>query len=132
MLENYIISEEKEEVKFSIGDMVTERKTNFWYLTQETAYEYYPYLPHSMSEYWDEYAKKNKKDDVAIGIVTGIYKNEPNSYFAEVYYTYSVLWTSMPEKDRSFLNSRLYLEDELRLLSKVNKIKKGEINNGSI
>ena len=111
-------------MKFSIGDLVTERKSNLWYLTQETTYEYFPYLPHSMSEYWNEHINK-RKEDISIGIITNIYENEPNSYYVVKYYTYSVLWTTVNNNSfSSNMNHRHFLEDELRLLSKINRGKK--------
>lgn len=108
-------------MKFAVGDLVTERKSNLWYLTQETSYEYYPHIPHSMSEYWTDYAEKRQRERLSIGIVTGVVENEPNAYYAERYYTYEVLWTSIGESSFSSIMNRQYLEDELRLLSKINR-----------
>ena len=112
---------ERESVKFSIGDLVTERKSNLWYLTQETSYEYFPHLPHSMSEYWTDYVNKREAAALSIGIIIDIHDNEPNSYFVDRYYTYEVLWTNMPDNTFRTMSHKLFLEDELRLLSKINR-----------
>ena len=107
-------------VKFSVGDLVTERKTNLWYLTQYSSYDYYPHYPHSMSEYWLDHESR-QNEEISIGIITEIHENEPNAYYVVKYYTYSVLWTTIGKPSFSNMNHRQYLEDELRLLSKINK-----------
>jgi len=121
-------------VKFSVGDLVTERKSNLWYLTQETSYEYYPHIPHSMSEYWVDYANKRRTEKLSIGIVMAVKENEPNSYYMERYYTYEVLWTSVSESASNSVMNRQFLEDELRLLSKINKdvLRHGNRDDGNI
>lgn len=108
-------------MKFSVGDLVTERKSNLWYLTQETTYEYFPYLPHSMSEYWTDYVNNRQASKLSIGIIIDIYENEPNSYFVEKYFTYNVMWTNVDVGSFNNMNHKHFLEDELRLLSKINK-----------
>lgn len=109
-------------MKFSIGDLVTERKSSLWYLTQQTNFDYYPYIPHGMSEYWNDYASKKAQDEkLSIGIVTAVYENEPNSYYTERYCTYEVLWTSVGTDLFNNLKRKRFMEDELRLLSKINR-----------
>ena len=107
-------------MKFSVGDLVTERKTNLWYLTQYSSYDYYPHYPHSMSEYWLDHESR-QNEEISIGIITEIHENEPNAYYVVKYYTYSVLWTTIGKPSFSNMNHRQYLEDELRLRSKINK-----------
>lgn len=108
-------------VKFSVGDLVTERKSNLWYLTQETTYEYFPHVPHSMSEYWTDYVNNRQASKLSIGIIIDVYENEPNSYFVEKYFTYNVMWTNVDAGSFNNMNHKHFLEDELRLLSKINK-----------
>ena len=109
---------------FSIGDLVIEKRFNFWYFSHPGIYGY---EPHASSEYWDEYNIRYKNAKPLIGIVIEIVKNDANDYYAERYTTYKVMWLSLSEQEH-FLKDRYFFSDELRLLSKINHSQEEDTN----
>ena len=105
-------------MRFSIGDLVTERKSNYWYFH---SYGFGRHLTYdSIYEYWNAYDEEEERRSIPIiGIVMSIESNEANDYYTESYYTYRVWWINCPP-DESYLMQRYFYEDELRLLSKIN------------
>ena len=104
-------------MKFSIGDLVVEKRVNHWYFAD--SHYGYSIFPYYENNYWDEYYKDSLDKKPNIGIVIEVYKNPPNGYQVELYETYRVMWLNCPAQE-SYMMNRQFYSDELRLLSKIN------------
>jgi len=101
-------------MKFSIGDLVVEKRVNHWFFSLGQ-YSMYPYE----NDYWDEYYKDSLQKKPNIGIVIEVFKNPPDGYQVEIFQTYRVMWLNCSNQDMFMMNRHFY-SDELRLLSKIN------------
>ena len=108
-------------VKFSIGDLVAEKKVNHWYFADNHygfGYALSPY--YAPDEYWDEYYERAKNRTPAIAIIMDAKENDFTGYYeANTLMTYRIMWLNAEEDD--YMMSRWFYGDELRLLSKINR-----------
>ena len=107
-------------MRFSVGDLVTERKSNYWYF-HSYGFGMHPTYD-SVYDYWDAYGERMEQPERAvpiIGVVMEIVMHDANSYYTETYSTYRIWWLNCPN-DELYLMQRYFYEDELRLLSKIN------------
>lgn len=103
-------------MRFSVGDLVAEKKTNHWFFTNYGLYGY----AHPSSEYWDEYYERTKHQKPLIGIVIEVVeKDEEDYYIINKYNTYKVMWINCTDH-MTYLMDRYFFGDELRLISKIN------------
>jgi len=121
---------EETSVRFSIGDLVAEKKVNHWYFSGSGhgyGYTMYPY--YTPDEYWDEYYERAQSKTPSIGIVIDVKENDPAGYYQmETFMTYRVMWLNLEEHD--YMMNRWFYGDELRLLSKINRSKSEEGEDG--
>ena len=109
-------------MRFSVGDLVAEKKINHWYFA-EGEYGYgYTLAPHyAPAEYWDEYYDRAKNRSPVVGIVMEAKENDLQGYYeTEAYMTYRIMWLNTEDDD--WMMSRWFYGDELRLLSKTNRV----------
>ncbi len=110
-------------MRFSIGDLVVEKKINHWYFSNY-GYGGYTMTPYyTAQEYWDEYYDRLSTRKPLLGIVVDIAQSDPLHYFGseseESQMTYKVLWLNIERDD--YMMNRYFYGDELRLLSKINR-----------
>lgn len=109
-------------MRFSIGDLVTERKSNYWYFHSFGFHSHSPPYE-NIYEYWSGYEDYDEdtmsKSMPIVGIVMDVETNDANSYYTQSFFTYRIWWINC-SPDEGYLMQRWFYEDELRLLSKIN------------
>ena len=106
-------------MRFSVGDLVTERRTNYWHFHSYG----YGFRLRDIHDYWDDYYNNVRFEPYVptVGIIIRIDYNDANSFYTETYNTYRVWWINCPV-DEQYMMQRSFYGDELRLLSKINNV----------
>ena len=101
-------------MRFSVGDLVAEKRTNHWYFTSYGVYA------HQYSEHIGEYYNKTSGHKPLIGIIIDVMDNLDSNYYIDgAYLTYKVMWINIDPQE-AYLMDRYFFGDELRLISKIN------------
>ena len=118
---------EDSSVRFSIGDLIVEKRMNHWFYAGDTYGFGYTMSPYYSPSYWEDYYEVAKTKKPPVGIVIDVKENEPTGYYqADVFMSYRVMWLNLDEESDAFLMERWFYGDELRLLSKINRSRTSE------